>query len=176
MKSVALPQDAIQIEDRWYVLATSARAEPARVLKHGESFALFDRQGDVPRVGSGEHGLYHQGTRYLSCHELRVNGQRPLVLNSSVRRDNAVLAVDATNPDLLREGEPDLLKGTVHVARARTLSAGATRWRSGYRSSSTPTSSTSSRCAASRASAAARSTPRRWHAIASSSPTRASMK
>ena len=124
MKSVALPQDAIQIEDRWYVLATSARAEPARVLKHGESFALFDRQGDVPRVGSGEHGFYHQGTRYLSCHELRLNGQRPLVLNSSVRRDNAVLAVDATNPDLLRDGEPDLLKGTVHVARARTLSAG----------------------------------------------------
>ena len=122
MKSVALPREAIQIEDRWYVLATSSRTgEPARVLKHGESFALLDRYGDVPRVGSGEHGLYHQGTRFLSCYELRVEGHRPILLNSSVRRDNAVLGVDATNPDLLREGEPDLLKGAVHLSRTRSL-------------------------------------------------------
>ena len=122
MKNTPLPQEAIQIEDRWYVLATSTRAgEPARVLKHGESFALLDRYGDVPRVGGGEHGFYHQGTRFLSCHELRLSGHRPLLLNSNVRRDNAVLAVDATNPDLLREGEPDLLKGTLHMTRARTL-------------------------------------------------------
>ena len=122
MKNVALPQDAIQIEDRWYVLATSSRTgEPARVLKHGESFALFDRYGDIPRVGSGEHGLYHQGTRFLSCHELRIDGHRPILLNSNVRRDNGVLGVDATNPDLLREGAPDLLKGTIHLSRARTL-------------------------------------------------------
>jgi hypothetical protein len=73
------PDEAIRIEDRWYVLATSARAgDPTRVLKHGESFALFDRYGDMPRAGGGEHGLYHQGTRFLSRYELRLNGQRPL--------------------------------------------------------------------------------------------------
>jgi glycogen debranching enzyme len=122
VKAVRLPQEAIQVEDRWYVLATSSRAgEPARVLKHGESFALVDRYGDVPRVGSGEHGLYHQGTRYLSCHELRLDGRRPIVLNSSVRRDNGLLVVDATNPDLMVDGQPAVLKGTVHVARSRTL-------------------------------------------------------
>ena len=122
MKNAELPREAIQIEDRWYVLATSSRAgEPARVLKHGESFALFDRFGDVPRVGSGEHGVYHQGTRYLSCHELRLDGQRPIVLNSSVRRDNGMLSVDATNPDMVPGGEPVITKGTVHVARSRTL-------------------------------------------------------
>jgi glycogen debranching enzyme len=122
MKSVALPREAIQIEDRWYVLATSSRAgEAARVLKYGESFALLDRYGDVPRVGTGEHGLYHQGTRFLSCHELRLEGHRPMLLNSNVRRDNGVLSVDATNPDILGEDEPDLLKGTVHLSRSRTL-------------------------------------------------------
>src|SRR5437868_239461 len=121
MRRASLPQEAIQIEDRWYVLATSSHAgEPARVLKHGETFALCDRYGDVPRAGSGEHGLYHQGTRHLSLHELRVNDQRPILLNSSVRRDNGVLIVDGTNPDMLgSDGEPDIRKGTIHLARTR---------------------------------------------------------
>lgn len=122
MKTAELPREAIQVEDKWYVLATSSRAgEPARVLKHGETFALLDRHGDAPRVGSGEHGVYHQGTRYLSRHEMRLNGQRPIVLNSSVRRDNGLLAVDATNPDMIFEGEAPVLKGSLHVARSRTL-------------------------------------------------------
>jgi len=122
MKSHTPPQEAVQIEDRWYVLATSSLAgAAARVLKHGEGFALFDRYGDVPRVGSGEHGFYHQGTRHLSCHEMRLDGQRPILLNSSVRRDNALLAVDATNPDMVYEDGSGILMGTVHLGRTRTL-------------------------------------------------------
>jgi hypothetical protein len=55
MKHETPPDEAIRIEDRWYVLATSARAgDPTRVLKHGESFALFDRYGDMPRASSGD--------------------------------------------------------------------------------------------------------------------------
>ncbi|MGE5616682.1 MAG: glycogen debranching N-terminal domain-containing protein [Bacillota bacterium] len=126
MKYETPPDEAIRIEDRWYVLATSARAgEPSRVLKHGESFALFDRHGDMPRASSGEHGFYHQGTRFLSRYELRLNGHRPLVLNSSVRRDNCLLIVDATNPDDFESGEARLLKGTLHFARNWILWNGA---------------------------------------------------
>jgi glycogen debranching enzyme len=126
VKAARLPDEAIRIEDRWYVLATSARAgDPARVLKHGESFVLFDRFGDIPRVGSGEHGLYHQGTRFLSCHEMRIHGQRPILLNSSVRRDNSVLTVDVTNPDIYDGDTLAIVKGTIHVARSWLLDAGA---------------------------------------------------
>ena len=126
MKHERPPDEAIRIEDRWYVLATSARAgDPTRVLKHGESFALFDRYGDMPRAGGGEHGLYHQGTRFLSRYELRLDGQRPLLLNSSVRRDNCVLTVDGTNPDDLESGELTILKGTVHLSRSWILWEGA---------------------------------------------------
>jgi len=122
MKHETPPDEAIRIEDRWYVLATSARAgDPTRVLKHGESFALFDRYGDIPRAGGGEHGLYHQGTRFLSRYELRLNGQRPLLLNSNVRRDNCVLTADGTNPDDLASGEIIVLKGTVHLSRSWIL-------------------------------------------------------
>ena len=122
MKPEKLPDEAIRIEDRWYVLATSARAgDPSRVLKHGETFALFDRYGDVPRAGSGEHGLFHQGTRFLSRYELRLNGGRPLLLNSSVRRDNCVLVADGTNADDFESGELTILKGTVHLSRSWIL-------------------------------------------------------
>ena len=122
MKDTTPLEEAIRVGDRWYVLATSSReGDPIRVLKYGESFALFDRFGDMPRAGSGEHGLYHEGTRFLSRYELRLNGKRPILLHSSVRRDNSVLAVDATNPDLHEDGRLATVKGTVHLARSWVL-------------------------------------------------------
>jgi glycogen debranching enzyme len=115
-------QDAIRIEDRWYVLATSSRTgDPTRVLKHGESFALFDQFGDAPMIGTGEHGIYHQGTRFLSHFELRLNEKRPVLLHSTVRQDNSLLAVDMTTQDCYESGELTILKGTVHVSRSRLL-------------------------------------------------------
>ena len=122
MKDAAPLDEAIRVGDRWYVLATSSReGDPIRVLKYGESFALFDRFGDMPRAGSGEHGLYHEGTRFLSRYELRLNGKRPILLHSSARRDNSALAVDATNPDLHEDGRLATVKGTVHLARSWAL-------------------------------------------------------
>jgi glycogen debranching enzyme len=91
-----------------------------RVLKHGETFGVFDRYGEV-RSGTGEQGLYHQGSRFLSYFELRLNGQRPLLLNSSVKLDNFVLSVDLTTQDYFEEGKVTVLKGTVHVSRERIL-------------------------------------------------------
>ncbi len=122
MKDATPLEDAIRVGDRWYVLATTSRTgDPIRVLKHGASFVLFDRFGDMPRAGSGEHGLYHEGTRFLARHELRMNGQRPILLNSNVRRDNGLLAVDATNPDFHDDGVLTVVKGTIHVARSWIL-------------------------------------------------------
>ena len=92
-----------------------------RVLKHGEMFAVFDRYGDVRNGGTGEHGLYHQGSRFLSHFELRLNGERPLLLKSSVKLDNFVLSVDLTTHDYFEEGKLTVLKGTVHVSRERLL-------------------------------------------------------
>ena len=118
-------EEAIRIADRWYVLVTSSHTDDrTRVLKHGETFGVFDRFGDIPAVGNGAHGLYHQGTRFLSRFELRVNGKRPMLLNSSVREDNGLLTADLTTSDL-HDGERLMVrKGTVHVFRGRLLRAG----------------------------------------------------
>src|SRR5207249_1174810 len=114
--------ETVRIVDEWYVLATSAPTDDrTAVLKHGATFGVFDRFGDIVTMGKGEHGMYHDGTRFLSRLELRLNGQRPMLLHSSVKQDNSLLAVDLTTPDFYEEGRLAVMKGTVHVFRAKLL-------------------------------------------------------
>src|SRR5262249_49738503 len=46
---------------------------------------------------------------------------RPLLLSSTVREDNAVMAVDATNPDAWRDSGIVIPRGTVHFFRSKIL-------------------------------------------------------
>lgn len=95
-----------------------------RTLRHGETFAVFDRSGAIRPAEPGEMGLFHEGTRYLSGLELLLSGRRPILLSSTVRQDN-VLVVDQTNPDLEREDGAALPRGTVHVFSTVFLAKGA---------------------------------------------------
>jgi glycogen debranching enzyme len=105
--------ETVETRESFPILATSSRLDEIhRVLKHGESFAVLDRAGGM-RPGS-EHGLFHEGTRFLSQLELTLDDQRPLVLSSTVRQDNALI-VDLTNPDLVAGGERTLPRDTIHV-------------------------------------------------------------
>jgi glycogen debranching enzyme len=113
--------DVIRVRDRYYIEATSALAdERTRVLKHDDTFAIFDRYGDVRTVGTGQQGVFQGDTRMLSRLELWVGGERPRLLSSTVTEDNSVMAVDLTNPDLELGGEP-LPRETIHVLRAACL-------------------------------------------------------
>ena len=107
----------------WSIITTTTRIDHrARVLKHGDSFALFDLFGDMVRDGdAGEQGLYHGGTRYLSQFELKLNGHRPLFLSSTVPNDNGMVAVDLANPDLRHGSGLVLAKGTLHLFRGLLL-------------------------------------------------------
>jgi glycogen debranching enzyme len=115
--------DVIQVHDQYYILATASRAvSRTAVLKHDDTFALFDEAGDVASLVAGEQGLYHEGTRYLSRFELRLNGQRPLVLGARVKEDNELFGVDLTNPDLPIGTEGLVLaRDLVHLFRSRFL-------------------------------------------------------
>src|SRR4051812_9222479 len=93
--------DVIQVQDQFYILATASKsAQRTAVLKHDDTFALFDYSGDIGAFGTSEQGLYHEGTRYLSRFGLRLNGQRPLLLSARVKDDNDLFGADLTNPDL----------------------------------------------------------------------------
>jgi glycogen debranching enzyme len=118
-------QTVVEVDGRYFILATSAPAdENDRVLKHGESFAIFDRWGDIKQVGLGEEGLFHRGTRHLSGLRLRIGDERPLLLGSTTRRDNSRVTIDLTNPDMTVDGRL-LRSGTIHLSRAKVLWAAA---------------------------------------------------
>ena len=80
--------------------AASLQERRPRTLKHGDTFAVFDHHGDVLSGPGIADGLFHRDTRYLSYLYLMVDGQRPLLLSSTVRDDNAAFTSDLTNPDL----------------------------------------------------------------------------
>ena len=105
--------------DPHHILAPSGLAdERTRVLKHGDTFAVFDHYGDIKPGGLGEEGLYHEGTRYLSCLLLELDGQPPFFLSSTVRDENDQLSVALTNPDLIRDGRVEMPLGTLAPGRA----------------------------------------------------------
>jgi glycogen debranching enzyme len=114
--------DVLQLDDGFSIVADSQRAaSPMRVLKHGDTFAVFDQHGDI--VGA-EAGLYHHGTRFLSTLELLLAGRRPLFLSSTVTDDNVAFVADLTNVDVRRGSRLVLPHGEVHIFRSRVLGDG----------------------------------------------------
>lgn len=119
-------EEVILVNDRHYILATSPMADDRTlVLKQGETFAVFDRYGDIRPLGRGVLGLYHEGTRFLSRLELSLEDARPLLLSSTVKEDNAFLTVDLTNADAGRDGRVAIPRGTVHLFKSAFLWQGA---------------------------------------------------
>jgi glycogen debranching enzyme len=111
-----------QFDQGFPIIADSERPiTPLRVLKHGDSFAVFDARGDIVPSEASEEGIYHDGTRFLSRFELLLFGQRPLLLSSTVSADNALFEADLTNPDLRRDGAVAIERGEINICRTRTL-------------------------------------------------------
>jgi len=117
-----LVSDVIRWNNQFYILASSSLADNrVEVLKHGETFAVFDRYGDIHQDLPGPQGLYHEGTRFLSRFELSLGPHRPLLVSTTVKEDNALLTIDLTNPDIASEGQELVPRGTLHLCRTRFL-------------------------------------------------------
>lgn len=115
-------EEVISIDEHCYILATSSLADNrTHVLKHDNTFGVFDRHGDIQPVGRGAQGLYHQETRHLSRLVLKLNGERPILLSSSIKRDNALLAAHFTNCDILDGNHVVVPHGDLHFDREKFL-------------------------------------------------------
>ena len=118
-------KDVIEVDNQYYVLATSSLADDrSRVLKYGRTFAVFNRFGDIESLGLGEQGIYHEGTRYLSRFALKLGGESPQLLRSTIRDDNAFFTVDAMNVDLSDGEFVSIPRGDLHVFRSKFLRGG----------------------------------------------------
>ena len=100
----------------------SLQERQPRTLKQGDTFAVFGHNGDVISGPRSPEGIYHQDTRYLSHLYLTIEGERPMLLSSTVRDDNATMTCDLTNPDLHgQDGALILEHDLIHIRRSRFL-------------------------------------------------------
>jgi glycogen debranching enzyme len=115
-------EDIIRVQDQFYVLATSSLADQrTRVLKDGDTFAVFDVSGDIQPIGQGSQGIYDESTRFISHFELRLKNGKPLLLSSTVRDADTHFTVDLTNPDMKEADGASLPRGTLHFHRSKFL-------------------------------------------------------
>src|SRR3546814_12139438 len=84
--------------------ATSLQERRPRTLKHGDTFAVFDHNGDAISGPGSPEGVFHRDNRHLSHLYLTIAGARPLLLSSTLRDDNAMLTCDLTHPALVDAG------------------------------------------------------------------------
>lgn len=121
---------AQQIAQFFIPAAASLQERRPRTLKHGDSFAVYDHNGDVLSGPGSPEGLYHRDTRHLSHLYMTINGARPMLLSSSLRHDNAALFCDLTNPDIRDdEGVVAIKHDRIHLRRVRVLWNAAARER-----------------------------------------------
>jgi glycogen debranching enzyme len=115
--------EALRLDEQFAILTETDRSTALlRVLKYGDTFAVFDPHGDLRPSAASEHGLYYAGTRFLSTCELLLSNRQPLLLSSTISEDNTVFAADLTNPDVVREnGQVAVARGLLHVFRSRVL-------------------------------------------------------
>jgi hypothetical protein len=104
------------------------------VLARGDSFALFDRHGDLRPTATGRHGLFFDGTRFLSALRVRLARRRPLLLSSGTRGGNEGLSIHSTNSDV-RDGDVlRLPRESVYLHRSIELLDGGCRMEFAVRS------------------------------------------
>ncbi len=110
-------------EDIFHISPEAVNAyEAVNILNHSNTFAIFDRWGNIYPHGKMLHGIYHDGTRFLNKLILTINGQKPLLLSSTIKEDNDILSVDLTNPVL---ESCNVVDNTVHISRNQFVREGA---------------------------------------------------
>ncbi len=60
----------------WRTLISAVHPNPSVKINHGATFLVTDQQGAIP-LDARDYGLYSADTRFVSRHELRLNGRRP---------------------------------------------------------------------------------------------------
>ncbi len=113
--------DIIRLTDDYYIVTAASSSAEVRVLKHDDSFGVFDPAGDIQHAGLGEQGIYHEGTRFLSMLAFRLGNLQPFLLSSTIKKDNLLFTVNLTNPDLYASGGVVLRRGDLHIFRTKFI-------------------------------------------------------
>jgi glycogen debranching enzyme len=114
--------DIIEVGNQSYVRAQSSFADnQTKALMVGDLFGVFDRRGDFRTMVSSGQGLFYREMRHLSKLVLGLGQGELLLLSSSVRLDNAILAVDLTNAEAASPRSGNQAARTIHFYRSSFL-------------------------------------------------------
>ncbi len=99
--------------------------EPRKVnnltLIDGKTFLSTTVAGDIHPPGAPDVGFFHDDTRFLRHLELRINGQRTVVLSASTEKTFAS-QIELTTGHMTLRDSYELPENTVHIRREQLLS------------------------------------------------------
>src|SRR5262245_43930493 len=85
-------------------------------LIDGKTFLSTSFAGDIMPPGAPDVGFFHDDTRYLSHLELKVGGQRAVVLSSNTEK-NFASQIELTIGNITLRETIELPENTVHIRR-----------------------------------------------------------
>ena len=92
-------------------------------LKHGKSYAIFDRNGDIsPELGL--MGIYVDDMRYTSALTLLLGDEKPHSDGAQLTSDSAELVTSLSNPAMKDKNGADMPENTLHLKRRITVCDG----------------------------------------------------
>ena len=111
---------AEEIEDFHIYASNVLKTMQSRILKDEEMFGVFDVTGDVERYGRDVDGLYLEDMRHLNQLTMQIHGARPILLSSTVKRNNIRMTADLTNAEYCI-GETRISDDSLHLFRSKFL-------------------------------------------------------
>ncbi len=111
-----------QVEPRLASQGLEPRKVDNLTLIDGKTFSATNTAGDVYPPGSPDVGFFHDDTRFLSHLELRIGGNRTVVLSSSTEKTFCA-QIELTTSNLTLRDSFDLPENTVHIRRDQLLAS-----------------------------------------------------
>src|SRR5690349_1770688 len=125
---LSLPEDALveipcpHVEPRIAFQNLEPRKLNDLTLIDGKTFLSTTVAGDIVPPGAPDVGFFHDDTRFLSQLELRVFGQRTVVLSSSTEKTFSA-QIELTTGNITLRDSFDLPENTVHIRREQLLAS-----------------------------------------------------
>ncbi|WP_210608085.1 amylo-alpha-1,6-glucosidase [Priestia flexa] len=94
-----------------------------RVIKENDVFLLTEPNGDITKEHPYGLGLYTKDTRFLNKFNLKINGEKPILLSSEAN-ENYMATILLTNPHMENEEGLTLWRESVEIERKRFINKG----------------------------------------------------
>lgn len=117
MGTVAVPAASVPWDS---ALSGPPRRTNNLSLLDGKTFSATTLAGDIAPAGAMDVGIFHRDTRFVSHFELRINGQRTVVLSAGTQANLYAQIELTTHTPLIRE-EQEAPENTLHLRREQML-------------------------------------------------------